>query len=165
MRIVVKFLPKSAKVGAVALTIAALSGGPALADVCATRSDTAMLTTRVLQAELMVAALSCGQKDVYANFVDRFSDTLIDNGASLRAYFETNYGTKAPGALNTFVTRLANQASGRSVTTIDYCNGSARKFAAVMNLNGQAILAYAIRQPHADSHGFTPCEQIGRAHV
>lgn len=163
MRFVVNFLPKTAKAGAVAITIAALSSTSVQAEVCSTQSDSAVLTTRVLQAELMVAALSCGQKDVYANFVDRFSDTLIDNGASLRAYFKSHYGEKARGALNSFVTRLANQASGRSVRTQNYCNGAARKFAAVMKLDGDAIRAFAIRQPYANSHGFVSCDQVVNA--
>ena len=165
MRIVDNILPKSAKAGAVALTIAVVLSGSVQAENCSTRSELTVLTTRVLQAELMVAALSCGQQDVYANFVNKFSDMLISNGASLRAYFKTHYPANAGPALNSFVTRLANQASGRSVTTQDYCSGAAGKFAAVMELDGQAIMAFAQRQPHANSHGIIACDQVANTEI
>lgn len=85
------------------------------ANVCANTKERMALDTRVLQTELMVAALSCGQRDEYNAFVNTYSDELKQQGAALQQYFNRVYGGKqASTTLNAFVTKLANDSSWHS---------------------------------------------------
>ena len=52
------------------------SVGGAEASLCAGEADRVVLDTRVLQTDLMVAALRCNEKARYAAFVERFSPPL-----------------------------------------------------------------------------------------
>ena len=54
--------------------------GQGLGRFCASERDLAALNTRVLQTELMVAALSCGEKQRYNTFVTTYQTVLTDRG-------------------------------------------------------------------------------------
>jgi len=73
------------------------------------------MQVRMLQTELMVAALSCEAKGQYNAFVRKFSGQLAENGRQLRTHFTKTYGPKAGRRLDSFVTRLANTASAISI--------------------------------------------------
>ena len=75
----------------------------------------AAMQVRMLQTELMVAALSCEARSQYNAFVRKFSRQLADNGRLLREHFRKTYGAKAGTRLDAFVTRLANAASTISI--------------------------------------------------
>ncbi|MGZ9107161.1 MAG: hypothetical protein ACXW3M_15440 [Rhodoplanes sp.] len=79
------------------------------------------LNTRVLQTELMVAALSCDEQQRYNAFVTNYRSHLEAQGASLRAWFGRAYGSASESELNAFVTKLANDASKRSLDAASYC--------------------------------------------
>lgn len=90
---------------------------------------------RHLQTELMVAALSCGRKEFhskYNTFVIRYRPALRANGRILHAMFTRNYGRSGKRRLNAYITRLANEASIRSMQRIDFCEVAGRKFDAVL---------------------------------
>lgn len=70
-----------------------------------------VIALRGLQARLMVAALSCGLRDGYGNFVRRFSNQLAANADALKVRYQGRGGTRAVDRL---VTRLANAAAQRS---------------------------------------------------
>ena len=75
----------------------------------------AAMHVRMLQTELMVAALSCEAKGQYNAFVRKFSGQLAENGRQLRTHFNKLYGRKAGSRLDAFVTNLANTASTISI--------------------------------------------------
>ena len=75
----------------------------------------AAMQVRMLQTELMVAALSCQAQNQYNAFVRKFSKQLAENGRQLRTHFSKTYGATAGRRLDTFVTRLANTASAISI--------------------------------------------------
>jgi len=72
------------------------------------------IEVRRLQTNLMVAALSCGARDNYNEFILTHRPSLQQYGKAIRAEFRRRYGKEGDSKLNVFVTRLANEASARS---------------------------------------------------
>jgi len=91
-----------------------LTVDPAGAEVCAQPHERTALSTRVLQTELMVAALCCDNRPLYNAFVSKFRGELVKQGRSLRSFFQRHHGGGGEENLNSFITRLANEASRRS---------------------------------------------------
>lgn len=83
---------------------------------CALPGEKAALDIKALQSHLMVAALSCGERERYNWFVKRFGSTLAAGGDDLRGYFERAYGAASETKLNQFVTSVANRASKQSIS-------------------------------------------------
>lgn len=81
-------------------------GQPSQADIS--------IEVRRLQTNLMVAALSCGARDDYNEFVLSHRPSLQKYGKAIRTEFRRRYGKSGDSKLNQFVTRLANEASARS---------------------------------------------------
>lgn len=75
---------------------------------CITAEEATAFSLRHLQSRLMVAGLSCNQRDAYNNFVEAFRPPLADAGADFIAYFQRTGGGQT--ALNRHVTELANVA-------------------------------------------------------
>ncbi len=70
-----------------------------------------VIALRGLQTRLMVAALSCGLRDGYGAFVERFSNQLAANADALAVRYRGRGGRRA---IDTLVTRLANAAASQS---------------------------------------------------
>lgn len=89
---------------------------------CVTSEEKQALDSRVLQTELMVGGLSCGQQEQYNRFVLSFQPELQERGEALKKLFSRIHGRNAEDALNAFVTRLANDSSERSRnSSAEYC--------------------------------------------
>jgi hypothetical protein len=97
-----------------ALVLAAAAPAWAGRATCVSARDEIALNARVLQTELMVAALACGEERRYNAFVITFRREIAAQGSSLRRLFSRAYGPAGTRQLNAFVTRLANDASVRS---------------------------------------------------
>ena len=111
--------------GVLAVT-AVLAGSGAAAAECARPQELHALNTRVLQTELMVAALACGYQAGYNRFVGAFRHDLVEHGGTLRAYFRRQYGSEGQTRLDHFITRLANEESGRSnLDRLAFCAATA----------------------------------------
>ena len=96
---------------------------------------------RHLQTELMVAALSCGSQEYrskYNAFVYRYRPALKRNGRALRVIFKRNYGASGKRRLDDYVTRLANEASMRSMQQSEFCATAGRKLDAVLAASASA---------------------------
>jgi hypothetical protein len=78
---------------------------------CAHSKEKEALDTRVLQTELMVAALGCGERAYYNKFVSKYKADFKERGANLHRYFSRVYKNKAQYQLNKFITTLANDIS------------------------------------------------------
>lgn len=114
----------------------------------------------------MVAALTCKRRQSYNSIVARFGDELATRGRSLRGIFKRLHGEKAEQRLNRFVTRLANEASMRSLRQPDYCDGAVTLFDKTLALQPGTLTAFAARQPFSDNFGLAVCtgnEQLSQA--
>jgi hypothetical protein len=72
------------------------------------------IEVRRLQTNLMVAALACGARADYNEFILAHRPSLQKYGKTIKAEFRRRYGKEGSKRLNRFVTRLANEASARS---------------------------------------------------
>lgn len=87
--------------------------------MCVSADEATAFRLRHLQSRLMVAGLSCGQKDAYNTFVNTHKITLGDYGPHLIKYYNRTGGQ---AALNKYVTDLANAAASiRSDDPVAFC--------------------------------------------
>ena len=77
-------------------------------------AETAAVNARLLQTEMMVAALTCGLRPQYNTAVRTFEKELVQHGKVLRKMFRRNHGASAQKKLDKYITQLANDASSRS---------------------------------------------------
>ena len=138
--------------------------GTALARPCASPGENSALQTRVLQTELMVAALTCNHRDKYNAFVRKFSGELTTYGSSMKAYFNRAHGGRSAPEMNSLVTNLANEASQRAMGYQgNFCSDFSTIFDAVLALPTRELGSYAASRPTADSHGIRSCQAaVGR---
>lgn len=113
---------------------------PAVAATCQPTPDQASVAIRALQTELMVAGLKCSAER-FNNFTAKFKPTIKANADRLQALFRKAYGKNGATQMNSFVTRLANDASQRSnaYRDEDYCREQAALFEQVMALTGAEL--------------------------
>lgn len=137
----------------------AASASPAWAgSACATAEDEVTLNARVLQTELMVAALACGEQQRYNAFVNTFKSELSQRGRLLRAYFKRVHGPSGENRMNAFVTKLANDASQRTANGPDaYCTASAKLFNEVLASSPRDLSRIAARPEISGRHGHARC--------
>ncbi len=135
-----------------------LTAGAAEARICASPSEQAALRARVVQSQLMVAALSCGARPRYNAFVRKFERELVMQGKSLRSFFQRTYGDSATKRLNSFVTSQANKASERSLDVGGaFCSETAGLFDELQGLRPVQFTEFVARQRFAASHGIESC--------
>jgi hypothetical protein len=118
---------------------------------CFTETEWRAAHVRILQTELQVAALECANvagasyNDQYTAFIARFQDRLKANGALLRAHFQRVYGGDPGGRqLDIFVTKVANDASDRSMQDMKFCANSAGAFQAALAIDKAQLEQAAI---------------------
>lgn len=141
-----------------ALTLAVAAPAMAAGSACATAADEAAINTRVLQTELMVAALSCGEKDRYNAFVTTFKDQLSYNGQALRTMFKRVHGARGDYEMNAFVTRLANDASQRNSTSrAGYCASASQTFSEALATSPRDFKRLTAKPELGGLHGFARC--------
>lgn len=109
--------------------VAAVLGNSTMAAAampCASTEESRGFILRHLQSRLMVAALSCNQRDAYNTFMQRFMPELTSGGKALADYFaRTGLGTPA---LNSHVTEIANAAGLIRAANAGYCEATWRLF-------------------------------------
>lgn len=95
---------------------------------------------RVVQSEMMVAALSCGLRSQYNAVVAEFQTELVSHGRVLRSMFTRTHGAGGQKALDRFITQLANDASIRSNRARSaYCDSAKRTFKDVLSRRVQLV--------------------------
>ncbi|MCF8500684.1 MAG: hypothetical protein K9H11_09480 [Rhodospirillum sp.] len=103
------------------------------------------LNVRTLQSHLMVAGLSCGQSAQYNQFVGQYQKELVNHGQSLKAYFNRTYGGAGRRELNAYVTRMANEASRRSmVDRRAFCQESLTVFQTLESQAQTTLVSYIV---------------------
>jgi hypothetical protein len=107
-------------------------------------SDHAAIRVRVLQSDMMVAALSCDLRNHYNEATRRFQAELVLHGRNLRAYFDRTHGRSGQRELDRFVTAMANEASSRSVAQGDqYCGAAKRMLTTVLALPPNSLAEFS----------------------
>lgn len=125
---------------------------------CAASVDQISLQVRMLQTELMVAALTCNQRTDYNAFVTRFQPELALQGKHLQAFFKQKHGSGAAKALNGFITRIANESSRRGMQKRgEFCRNAASIHAASKTMQPASLVSYAQSQHFANLHGISAC--------
>lgn len=126
--------------------------------VCAKSQELAALEARVLQTELMVGALTCGQSQRYNAFVNSYKGDLVMYGKTIRSLFQRAYGGGAKRKLNKFVTKLANDSSQRSNSARQgYCVLAGELFDEA-SVTPKRTMVELVDKPWIRSkHGFRPC--------
>ena len=113
---------------------------------CYTPAETAAVHVRMLQSELMVAALACrdsnpelGMIAGYNDFVHRLSPSLVRNSKLLQSHFRKTYGAAGEHRFEAFETALANAASKQSMASSTYCENAATLFQQVSVLQARDL--------------------------
>jgi len=107
-------------------------------------------SVRMLQSELMVAALGChGELRAtliadYNHFVRQFSPALIHSADTLRSHFRETYGARHRIRFDSFLTHLANRASLNSIREVTYCEDRARLAKTALDLKGTDLASFTI---------------------
>ena len=92
-------------------------------------SETAAINARLLQTEMMVAALTCNLRPQYNKAIRTFEKDLVRHGKVLRKMFRRSHGASAQRRLDKYITQLANNASARSnYDRATYCRTAASLF-------------------------------------
>lgn len=153
-------------VGLVAFASVFMWAGVASATKCAQPKEHEALNTRVLQTELMVAALSCSNQPLYNAFVTKFQKQLVDNGQSLRRFYEREHGARGATQLNAMVTRIANEASQVSNDQhIGFCYQASILFSQALKTDPRDFQTLLDKPMLRGRHGIAPCGTTKQAEV
>lgn len=103
------------------------------------------MQVRILQSDLMVAALTCDDRDRYNSFVHKFRPALAGHGKALQGYFQRTHGKGGKSALNKYVTTLANEASTRRLAMgTAYCSLARQLFDDVLRLKSAELAGFSV---------------------
>ena len=106
--------------------------------------DRAAFRVRVLQSDMMVAALSCNLRDNYNQAIRLFQSELVLHGRHLRAYFDRVHGRNGQRELDRFVTAMANEAASRSAAQGDqYCAAAEHMMTTVLSLAPNSLAEFS----------------------
>ena len=142
---------------ALAFALAPLASAQAFK--CAEPKEETALRTRLLQTELMVAALTCDMKTQYNAFVAKFEPELVPQGLTLRSFFKRLYGSKGENELTSFVTAVANQRSAESLPLWrTYCREAHELFNQTLSLKAGTLTTFAAAQQFSEKHNFAVCQ-------
>ena len=144
-----------------------LAGGlaiqPALAAECLSPSEETAFQSRVIQSDLLVAALTCGARDLYNAFVVKFRPELASRGSIFIDYFKRLHGVKATRQIDSYVTRLANEAALRKLQDkYNYCEMVTGLLQNLMELDTKYYGVFIAEYPQANRHGQMTCATQAR---
>lgn len=143
---------------ALALAAVLVFPGLAAAQNCARPNEQKALNARLLQTELMVAALVCEKQQNYNDFILKFQTQLVDRSKSLRSLYQRLHGGAASKRLNALVTRLANGASQRSNQQyVGFCRQAQLLFEESQTLETSNFDAFASKASRLQDTGTPPC--------
>lgn len=103
-----------------------------------------------LKSTLMVAALTCGQRNQYDRFMTRYHPYILREQHAVDAYFRERHGRLFHHYEDNYVTNLANVQSSAGIHEgSNFCTSSARLFDRVLGLPDQSALTTFARQSPA----------------
>lgn len=110
---------------------AGLPGTLQAAGLCLTAAEARAERIRIVQTELMIAALKCASRpelrlnETYDRFVRDFKPQLVENARILSNYFKRRHGVAHQQELDSFITGLANRISLISGRDPGFCDAAA----------------------------------------
>jgi hypothetical protein len=132
------------------------SAAAAAKEACVSGAAEQALQLRTVQTELMVGALSCSASARYNEFVKANQPALMAGHTELTRFFTKARGGQ--GAMNAFITKLANDASIRSVKNIAlFCQETGWLYDAMLSPQRGDLAAFTARLLVAQRHGYAPC--------
>jgi len=153
-----------AAAGCAALAWASVT--PAWAAPCYKTAEVQSKQVRLLQTELMVAALTCrhhaglGLDSKYNAFVQKYNQRLGHHINVLRGHFKREYGNGFERQYDRFSTDLANQASQRAQGGGSYCANSAWLFDEVLDMPVGELESFAASIHLASIANARSCEPV-----
>lgn len=146
------------KIGTLALALLSLTGQAWAEGFCANPEERTALKVAALQQELMVAALSCSETRSYNRFVLAYRGDLQRSDAALQTYFLRRDPQRGMADYNAYKTRLANDASLRSLHDIDgYCMDARAAFDTALARRDRPLASLVSEQPAIVSVSDTEC--------
>ena len=126
---------------------------------CAKDKEIEALDFRAIQSSMMVAALSCDMQNEYNQFMDKYKKKISQGSSAIKSYFKRIYGESSDRRLNTFMTRIANNATKESMTGApdDYCNETGAAFKELLNSKTNNLADFKSRDKYSSIHGFNSC--------
>ena len=148
--------------GALMLAVVASALAPNVAFAgpvrCASKTEASALRLRSLQNHLMVAALSCNQRNEYNAFVGRFNGILSHSGRTMKQYFQGAWGKSANGQLDDYVTYIANRVSVQSLNDREaFCRSAGDMMSQVMSLDDAGLTEFSAKLPKENAEGPQIC--------
>lgn len=131
--------------GAVALAGSVFAGdAQARGPSCAKPEEVSAIQTAAIQQELMVAALTCNEISRFNAFQTGYAPELRRSDATLARMFKRLYGRRGEAAYHSFKTKLANDASMRSIhDNPSYCQEAGSWLAGALAPSKPALFAFA----------------------
>lgn len=145
-----------------AVAMAALPAAQAAA-ACYTPAEATAIHVRMLQSELMVAALACresnpelGMISKYNAFVNRHSVGLVGQNRLLERHFERHYGKQSRNRMDSLLTAIANDASKRSMTN-DFCRASGTLFGLISAMEWPQVMNFSSERANGSGAAIAAC--------
>ena len=123
---------------------------------CTAPQDMSALETAALQQQLMVAALTCRNVDDYNNFVISHQRALQESDQVLLHFFVAQDDRSGTANYSTYKTRLANDASLRSLNDPRFCASARAAFDLALKFNG-SLAQLVSQQPSLVATGYRSC--------
>ena len=131
---------------ALAITLVAALSVPAAAQQrCLQPAERTALHVKMMQSDLMVAALSCRDvpgfdyRGAYNTFMQRNGQAISRQISTLQGYFRATYGGQWQNQFDQFVAGIANEASRQSMGNVAFCSDSARVLAWANNIAPETL--------------------------
>lgn len=123
---------------------------------CYTAAEWPAFNVKVMQEFLQDAALQCtrvvghNHDADYNGFISRSSDGVVATTGLLRSHFKRVYHGSADAKFDRFITRIANVAQSRSMTSMTFCADSDVLFKEVQGASSAnlEVVAMAFNQAH-----------------
>jgi hypothetical protein len=145
-------------VAVAALLAFAVGGADAASQRCYAPAEIEAEQAILFQTELMVVAEACRDPS-YVSFITRNRETIIDYQGRMIEHFRRNGDRRAESALDTYLTRLANQSALRNgeVPVATVCAGSGNLIATANSLGKEDLRRYAAEKAALNRRYYTVC--------
>jgi hypothetical protein len=151
----------SASIIAVQATVP--SGGAAAR--CLTDEERTAVHVRLLQTELMVAALSCRQTGPgrnlpaqYNAFMRKHREGLANSSRLVQRYFAARHGSDWESKHHAFVTALANDASRRAMDSPAFCDEAPTVFRDALKITPRNLGSWSSHRASSRPTNLDACE-------
>lgn len=126
---------------------------------CAFKNEKQAFDLRAMQSHLMVAALSCGERSSYNNFIKEHNSEFIQSGRYFKSYFRRNYKDDAERQMNKFITTLANESSKKSLDTSSskFCAEASQIFSKIRFIRAGGTYFFAADKKFSGLHKISQC--------